>query len=386
MTESRVYTIIGLMSGTSMDGVDAAILETDGQNYIRPGATHFMPYVADFRARLRAVLSGVGDVTGVTADLTKNHIAAIEQLLTRENIPAGAIDYIGFHGHTILHDPKNKKTWQIGDAQMMADHFKIPVVHDFRSADVLAGGQGAPLVPTFHAALAAQLPKPVAFVNVGGVANITYIDKDGRLLAFDTGPGNALMDDFVFRILGQSHDPGGLLAAKGRSNDDMIESWMEQGYFKQKPPKSLDREHFQKLIAECAPKHTSEKSGYDFIATLTEFTAHSIARSCLHLPRLPQRWLITGGGRHNATLMRMIEESLVAINPLIRVEKIESIGWDGDFIEAWAFAYLAARSVLNLPISFPETTGVKQAMGGGKITDQCHSERGAIAPTRNRHT
>jgi len=359
MSESRLYTIIGLMSGTSMDGVDAAVLYTDGRDIIRPGATHFLRYDDAFRAQLRSVLGGGGDVDGAERGITEWHIRAIEQLMDDNPGLYAELDYIALHGHTILHDPARKKTWQIGDAAHMAQHFQCPVVHNFRARDVAMGGHGAPLVPVFHAALAAELPKPAIFVNIGGVSNITYIGMDGNLLACDTGPGNALIDDVMQHRFSRPHDEGGIIASSGSVQMDVLKLWLADPFFAAKPPKSLDRDHFKRFI-----QSTGKRMGdAHMIATLAALTAHAIASIEGHLPDTPHRWIITGGGRHNRAIMSGLDELLPA------VAAVESIGWDGDFIEAWAFAYLAARRVQNLPISFPSTTGVPMPISGGEIAD-----------------
>jgi anhydro-N-acetylmuramic acid kinase len=249
-----------------------------------------------------------------------------------------------------------RETWQMGDAQRLADATGITVASDFRSADVKAGGQGAPLVPIFHAALAHGIEKPAVIVNIGGVGNITWIGSDGTLLAFDTGPGNGLIDDWVSKHAGQPMDEGGRIAAKGRVDDGIVQRMLAHAYFDKRPPKSLDRHDFT-----LAP--TSHLSPEDGAATLTAFTAASIAAGLKHCPAQPKRLLVTGGGRHNPTLMAFISRYAG-----IPAESVDSQGWQGDAVEAQAFAYLAARSVRGLPITFPGTTGIASPMTGGIVT------------------
>src|SRR4051812_10525925 len=212
---------VGLMSGTSLDGIDIAALSTDGENEVVAGPAETFPYPAEFRERLRGVLGGTGpqqEIASVEAELTRLHAEAVRQF--RERFPQIAIDLIGFHGHTILHRPEQRRTWQIGDGVLLASLTGVEIVCDFRSADVAAGGQGAPLAPLYHAALAAGLRKPLAVLNLGGVGNVTWIgDGPDRILAFDTGPGNALIDDWVRRHAGQAADFDGALALAGQASE-----------------------------------------------------------------------------------------------------------------------------------------------------------------------
>src|ERR1700676_4643941 len=214
MAMSRMRQAIGLMSGTSLDGIDVASVTTDGHEHVVPGPALTVPYPASLRADLRGVLGGVGPVAAVERALTEAHAAAVGRLIAEHGVTA---EVIGFHGHTILHRPEEQRTWQIGDGALLASLTGIDVVCDFRSADVAAGGEGAPLVPLFHAALAAPLGKPLAILNIGGVANVTWLGaEEGAILAFDTGPGNAPIDDWALRHLGQPVDRDGALARAGR--------------------------------------------------------------------------------------------------------------------------------------------------------------------------
>jgi anhydro-N-acetylmuramic acid kinase len=348
---------LGLMSGTSLDGIDAAVVETDGEGRIRPLGAVTVPYDPAMRERLRAALGSEARNPAIDAlerDLTLRHARIVSDLADREGISTVQIGVVGFHGHTILHRPERRRTWQIGDGALLARETGIDVVADFRSADVASGGQGAPLAPAFHAALAASLDKPVAFLNIGGVANVTWVGADGALVAFDTGPGNALIDDWMLRQTGVPVDRDGRLAASGQVDEAVLSALLANRYFDAPPPKSLDRGDFD-------PAPAARLGVADGAATLTAFTAAAVARSVPLLPAPPRRWIVCGGGRHNPTLMRMLAARLQGA-----VESVEAIGWDGDFIEAQAFAYLAVRSLAGLPISWPGTTGAPSPLCGGR--------------------
>jgi anhydro-N-acetylmuramic acid kinase len=348
---------VGLMSGTSLDGIDAAVVETDGEGHIRPRGAVTVPYEGAMRDRLRQALGREtrdAEIDALERDLTLAHARIVADLLGREGIPADSVGVVGFHGHTILHRPEGRRTWQLGDGGLLARETGIEVIADFRSADVAAGGQGAPLAPAFHAALAASLEKPVAMLNVGGVANVTWIGPAGDLIAFDTGPGNALIDDWMLRRRGLPADEDGRLAAAGRIDEAVLTALLDNGYFAALPPKSLDRGDFD-------PSAADRLSDADGAATLTAFTAAAVARALPHLPAAPRRWIVCGGGRRNPVLMRMLAARLGA-----PVEPVEAIGWDGDVIEAQAFAYLAVRSGRGLPISWPGTTGAPSPLCGGR--------------------
>lgn len=344
-----------------MDGIDAAVITTDGDavSAFGPGASY--PYPARFRNRLRAVLGRERDpeMDAVTRDLTLRHVDAVQRLLNAAGMAADDIDVIGFHGHTVVHRPELRITQQIGDGDLLARSTGVCVVDDLRGADVAAGGHGAPMVPLYHAALARELPKPLAVLNIGGVANVTWIGSGDPpdLLAFDTGPGNALIDDWVCRVAGQRWDERGRLARGGRAHDDRIADWLIDPHFAAPPPKSLDRNTYAKVLD--AVRDLSPEDG---AATLTAFTVQAVARAVAWLPAPPLRWLISGGGRHNRTMMAMLAEALK-----VPVEPVEAAGWDGDAIEAQAFAFLAVRSLQGRPLSLPTTTGVAAPQTGGVL-------------------
>jgi anhydro-N-acetylmuramic acid kinase len=276
--------------------------------------------------------------------------------LAQAAIAPAEIRVVGFHGHTIWHRPEAGRTRQIGDGALLAAETGIDVVCDFRSRDMAEGGQGAPLAPLYHAALAAELAKPVAVLNLGGVGNVTWIgERGGEILAFDTGPANALIDDWVARHSGRPFDAGGELARAGRIDEAALAALLDDPYFALAPPKSLDRDAFD-------PAPVAALTPADGAATLTAFTAAAVARARDHLPAAPGRWLVTGGGRHNPALMAALAERLSA-----PVEAVEAVGWDGDALEAQAFAYLALRALDGLPLSLPSTTGVAQPATGGVL-------------------
>jgi anhydro-N-acetylmuramic acid kinase len=344
---------LGLMSGTSLDGIDVALIETDGRERVVTGPALTIPYPADFRERLRSVLGGIGAVGEVEAELTRLHGAAIAAFRARH--PGLVIDLVGFHGHTILHRPAERRTWQIGDGALLARLVGIDVVGDFRAADVAAGGEGAPLAPLYHAALAAPLDKPLAVLNIGGVANVTWIGEGGGIIAFDTGPGNALIDDWARRHLGRAADFDGALARAGRAAEAHVARFLDHPFFARLPPKSLDRDDFRDVVPAAL-------SPADGAATLTEMTAAAVAAALRHLPAPPRRWLVCGGGRHNPALMEALARRLG-----VPVQPVEAAGWNGDALEAQAFAYLAVRSLLGLPLSAPATTGVPRPTRGGRL-------------------
>jgi anhydro-N-acetylmuramic acid kinase len=342
------------MSGTSLDGIDVAAIASDGQDRVTTGPALTIPYPSDLRERLRGVLGGAGPVAAVAAELTRVHAAAVAEFRRRH--PEPAFSLIGFHGHTILHQPEHRRTWQIGDGALLALLTGCDVVADFRSADVAAGGEGAPLAPLYHAALAANLAKPIAVLNLGGVANITWIgETEQNLLAFDTGPGNAMLDDWVRRHTGAPADIGGALARNGRASAQHVARFLMAPYFSRRPPKSLDRDAFTGFMPD-------DLGVADGAATLAEMTAAAVAAAIAHFPRPAREFLVTGGGRHNPVLMTALARLL-----RVPVRPVEAAGWDGDALEAQAFAYLAIRSLHGLPLSLPATTGAPYPMPGGRL-------------------
>lgn len=360
---------IGMMSGTSLDGVDIALIETDGERISQFGPTGYRPYSDAERDLLRRALergAGLDNRTarpGVLAEaddfVTRVHAETVEAFLDAERIARAAVAVVGFHGQTVLHRPAQRLTVQIGDGAALARRLFMTVVHDFRAADVAAGGQGAPLVPVFHQALARGLnhPHPIAVLNVGGVANVTFVDG-GDPIACDTGPGNALIDDFMRARTGAPLDRDGDQAARGRPDEAFVAQVLADGFFDQPCPKSLDRNAF--AFANIGLPAYSVADG---AATLSALTAASVARVVKHLPAPPKAWIVAGGGARNPTLMRMLAERLKPAS----VQTADAIGWSSQSIEAQAFAYLAVRTLNGMPITFPHTTGVAVPMRGGAI-------------------
>ncbi|MGE5270844.1 MAG: anhydro-N-acetylmuramic acid kinase [Thiohalocapsa sp.] len=350
---------LGLMSGTSLDGIDIAAIVTDGERQVLAGPGLTLPYTEDFREGLRSVLGAAAPaalIAAVEDELTRLHAAAVAEFRRRH--PEIAVDLVGFHGHTILHRPEERRTWQIGDGALLAMLVGVDVVADFRSADVIGGGEGAPLAPLYHAALAADRAKPLAFLNLGGVGNLTWIGERAEdILAFDTGPGNALIDDWARRHTGQAADFDGRLALAGQVSAAHVGRFLAHPYFKKAPPKSLDRDAFAALLPDGL-------GAADGAATLTEMTAAAVAAALPHLPTAPREWLVCGGGRHNPALMAALRRHLA---PVSRVLPVEAAGWDGDALEAQAFAYLAVRSLRGLPLSLPTTTGAPCPLTGGRV-------------------
>ena len=357
---SDTQTVIGLMSGTSMDGIDVALIHSDGRTVERLGPAATYPYDAQLRKRLQAAAGRMptpGDGTAaLVADVTDAHIAVIEDFAARAGIDLSGVDLIGFHGQTVFHDPDNGITCQLGDGARMAKRLGVPVVNDFRAADVAACGQGAPFAPLYHAALAQNLDTPLCVLNMGGVGNLTWISPDGGIIAFDTGPANALVDDWVSAKTGQSMDANGAIARTGAVDEAALAVLLDDRYFDLAYPKSLDRDHFD-------PAPMQHLSIADGAATLIAFSAAAVKRGEDLLPAPPLRWLVTGGGRHNPVLMHALRTVLTGA-----VEPVEAVGWMGDALEAQAFAYLAVRSLRGLPLSLPTTTGIIEPMTGGVLS------------------
>jgi anhydro-N-acetylmuramic acid kinase len=354
-----VLEAIGVISGTSMDGIDVALIKSDGEMQVEPGPGATFPYPDAVKRALQGVIADPDAAQGPLDDLqsvvTESHVEAVFAFMKKFDIARERIALVGLHGQTILHRPRQGFTRQLCDGARASRLLGIDVVNDFRAADVAAGGEGAPLVPLYHAAICAGLERPLMILNWGGVGNVTWLGANGEIIAFDTGPANALIDDFVARRRGLSHDAGGALAASGRVDDAVLGKLMRDPYFDLAPPKSLDRNHFHALAREV------EKLGdEDGAATLTAFTIEATAAALRHVGDAARRWLVCGGGRRNLTLMRALGARLG-----VQVEPIESIGYNGDVIEAQCFAYLALRSRRGLALSLPTTTGAPRPMPGG---------------------
>ncbi|MBA8880714.1 anhydro-N-acetylmuramic acid kinase [Phyllobacterium myrsinacearum] len=362
------------MSGTSMDGIDIALIETDGRNVVQRGPSGFVPYESAFRRRIEAGLEDAksiharnerpGELAAIEQELTRRHGEAVRSFLSDCKLSADTIDIIGFHGQTVLHRPHEKLTVQLGDGGLLADITGIPVVYDMRANDMVHGGQGAPLVPVYHQALAARVPtelgkgKSVVFVNIGGISNVTIVSVTGDPIAFDTGPGNTLIDQWVSDRAGIAYDAGGTIASEGQVLASVVARYMAKPFFDLKPPKSLDRNDF-----------TLEDLGNPELAdgarTLARITADAILEAGIYAPEQPALWVICGGGRKNATIMADLAEGAAKAGAVVIAA--EDLGLNGDSMEAEAWAYLAVRALDGLPLTFPTTTGCDVAVSGGVV-------------------
>ena len=365
-----LMTAIGLMSGTSMDGIDVALLETDGLNQVRRGPSLFVPYEAAFRRRIEASLDDAkkiirrgerpGNLAAIEAEITSRHAQAVMQFLSANGLTREAVNVIGFHGQTVLHRPDIGLTVQLGDGGELARQTGIAVVADMRANDMAHGGQGAPLVPVYHAALAASLDgeAEIAFVNIGGISNVTFVGQGHDPVAFDSGPGNALIDQWVEALAGIPFDDGGRIASEGSVDEARVAAALALPFFAKGPPKSLDRNDF-------SPDLVKGMELSDGARTVTAITAQAIFAAARHGPKTPATWILCGGGRLNRTLVRHMED--IAAMAGQRVMLAEEAGFNGDAMEAEAWAYLAVRSLKGLPLTFPATTGVREPVTGGVL-------------------
>lgn len=363
---------VGLMTGTVLDGhIDVALIKTDGEQVVEFGPYALVPYAEQINRLLAQAVddarlwnfNGEDPASFALAEraLTAAQSDAVIQVIESAGLTLNDIGVVGFHGQTVLHraatSHRKGATRQLGDGQLMAKRVCTTVAYDFRQADIETGGQGAPLSPVYHAALLDNSPEldNCAVLNLGGVANLTWRNSDGVLIGFDTGPANAPINDFIrSRALGEM-DQDGLLAAAGRVDDALLESQLQHDYFKQPYPKSLDRFSFDHHWVAAL-------SDSDGAATLTAFSAAAVARGLDILPQRPQRLVVCGGGRHNPSLI-----AAIAKRAGVEVIQADSLGWRGDAIEAECFAFLAVRTLRELPISFPHTTGAPMPLIGGRI-------------------
>ena len=368
-----VRTAIGLMSGTSMDGIDVALLRTDGDGFVERGPFLGVSYDPAFRERLKTALEQAkaiknrqerpGDLAAIERELTQRHAAAVREFLQQNAMEAGAIDVLGFHGQTVLHRPDEALTVQIGDGALLARETGIATVYDMRANDMVHGGQGAPLVPAYHAALAANISNakmPVCFVNIGGISNLTYVGADGTVIAYDSGPGNTLIDQWVEAHAGIPFDQGGMIASEGHVVSELAERYLASPFFTAAKRRSLDRNDF-------LPPQGRDAELADGARTLAYVAAASIIKSAGHLPVTPALYVICGGGRLNRVIMRDLAQ--LAAEHRATVISAEEAGFNGDAMEAEAWAYLAVRSLEGLPLTYPGTTGVREAVSGGVLTE-----------------
>jgi len=367
-----MVTAIGLMSGTSLDGIDVALLRTDGEAAVERGPSMGCSYDAAFRRRLQRALETAkvigergerpGDLAEIERELTLRHAEAVRAFLAGNDLKPADVDVIGFHGQTVLHRPNLGLTVQLGDGDLLARETGIDVVYDMRANDMVHGGQGAPLIPAYHAALAAGLSRAggeaVVFVNIGGISNITFVGSGSEIVAYDSGPGNTLIDQWVEAHAGIPYDQGGMIASEGRVDAGLAERYLGHSFFTDTVRRSLDRNDFR-------PPEGTEASLEDGARTLAHVTAAAILRSARHLPQRPKLYVVCGGGRLN----RVIMGDLAALAEAEGAEVVaaEAVDLNGDSMEAEAWAYLAVRSLRGLPLTFPATTGVKTPVTGGLL-------------------
>ncbi len=371
----KAVCAIGLMSGTSMDGIDLAMLRTDGHDFVERGPAFFVPYEAALRRRIEAALDEAkrierreerpGSLAALECELTERHAEAVKSFLASAEARAwGRPEVAGFHGQTVLHRPHRGLTVQLGDGGLLARLTGLPVVCDMRANDMAHGGQGAPLVPAYHAALARMLPEPFAqsypviFVNIGGISNITYVPETGDPIAFDTGPGNALIDQWVSREGGIPFDADGAVASEGGIIEAVAARYLNKPFFGKPGPKSLDRNDF--TLAEAQGMELA-----DGARTLAAVSARAILKAAEHLPAAPRLWIVCGGGRKNPHIVADLKAG--AKEKDAEVVLAEEAGMDGDATEAEAWAYLAVRSMAGLPLTFPTTTGCREPVSGGVL-------------------
>lgn len=353
---SKIYHSIGIMTGTSVDAVDIGYISTDGEQKVAMirGASYEFPN--ELRETILELAGGDSHKLETTeSKYTEFVVNCVKRFISKSKIDHNNIDFLGFHGQTIRHEPHNKITEQIGNAQILANSTGIDVISDFRSADIAAGGQGAPLVPIFHQAIISQLP--CLILNIGGVANLTYISKN-KLIGFDTGPGNALLDDYCATKLNIKYDNGGQIAASGKPNTQLLQKWLEHPYFAKPYPKSLDRNEFNIFLEDCR-----SLADNDALSTLTDLTALSVSNAIISLKTPLNCIYATGGGYKNNHMIKRLSE-----HTTLAVKSVSDLGVDGDFMEAYAFGYLAVRAHLGLPNTFPETTGCTIPTVGGVVS------------------
>lgn len=352
---------LGLMSGTSLDGIDAALVQTDGIEIGARGPWATEKFTDEDRHLIREAVYQRGDLPSIENLITIRHAELVKKLLKENNISAKDIEVIGFHGQTISHRPSEGITWQMGNGSLLAEMTGIDVIGDFRRRDVAAGGQGAPLVPLYHAALSKSVELPVVILNLGGIANVTWVGRSEAggnellgldILAFDTGPGNVLLNEWMLKHTGSAIDENGNAARAGKVDDVALAALMKNPFFDLHPPKSLDRHYF----TLDAISHLSTQDG---AATLTAFTAQAVKAGVHYFPVPVKRWYVSGGGRHNSAMMETLKRIVGEVYP------VETLGWEGDALEAQAFGFLAVRSLYGLPITLPTTTGVLRATTGG---------------------
>lgn len=359
----KTVNALGLLSGTALDGIDVAMIKTDGVDIYDFGTAQTFPYEDSLREKIRLLLGTQPDspenilrINEVENELTRFHAEVVKEYIASHDVQ---IDVIGFEGLTIFNDPAHHYTHQLGDGELLARLTGIQVVNHFHLADIRAGGQGAPLEPVYHNALCADIGKPLAVVNISGITHVTWIGSYGEMMAFDTGPGNAAIDEWVRKHGGMHMDYNGKLAITGKVNEQIVATMMRHKYFGKYPPKSTDRREFIEKL-----EHLEGLGLEDGTATATAFVAQSIAYSLLlYLPEIPKVLIVCGGGAKNPTILRFLRQRL----PDMEIRTASEEGFNTNALESQAVAFMAVRRLYHLPISFPTTTGVPEPMVGGEI-------------------
>ena len=366
---NNLFTSIGLMSGTSSDGVDASIIKSDGETEVHFIGNQFTPYREEVKAKIRNLKDKINliidleknksEIKTLEREITLIHAKSVNLIIEKYKLNKTKIKIIGFHGHTIFHSFQEKKTKQIGDGRLLSQLTNLDVVYNFRENDINNGGQGAPLVPIFHKLLQKKLKfkTPLLFVNIGGISNLTYIGNEKEIISFDSGPGNFLIDKILqLKTNNQiQFDKDGLIAFKGSINKNILDSYLDDPYYESSPPKSLDVNNFSLGLVRGL-------SLEDSLATLSELTSLTIVNALNFFNLKPNEIILCGGGRKN----KYIHERIKKLSNIL-TNNIDNYKVDGDFIESQAFAYLAIRSLLKKPISFPGTTGVLKPTNGGNF-------------------
>ena len=358
MAKKSLQKVLGLMSGTSADGADVALIATDGENQIEFFGGLTLPYDRELRARVLEASQHdvpIVELARVERDITFHHAEAVADLLRTLPRESQGVSLIGFHGHTVRHLPNEQITMQIGNPWLLAERTGMRVVSDFRRHDMAVGGQGAPLVSMFHRALFPDEPRPTLIINLGGVANITWLGENDEIIAGDTGPGCGLIDEWIQEMAGQSHDKDGRIAERGKVDESIIESALATPFFSKSLPRSADRFDFDHV-------DVSGLSVEDGAATLCAVTVRAIVQAARQMAKKPAVVWVTGGGVHHPVIMRMITENFG------NVQSVRQMNLNPDTLEAECFAWLAVRHTNGLPLTIPETTGCRTAVGGGVIT------------------
>jgi len=363
----NLITSVGLMSGTSSDGIDASIIKSDGENEVLFIGNYFLPYDEKVRSKIRKLKEKINlifdleinasEIDNLEKEITLLHVKIVKLIIKKFELSKTEIDLISFHGHTIFHSFKKKKKKKLGDGKLLSQLTGIDVVYNFRENDIKNGGHGAPLVPIFHKLLQVKLKldMPIVFLNIGGISNLTYLNKSEEMESFDTGPGNFLIDKMVQLKSNDKiqFDKDGAIAFTGNVNKNILDIYLSDPYYNFLPPKSLDVNNFT-----LSP--LSSLSLKDSVATLAELTSLTTVNALNFFKLKPIEIILCGGGRKN----KYIFERLKKLSN-IKISNIDNYKVNGDFIESQAFAYLAIRSFLKKPISFPETTGVLKPSTGG---------------------